>query len=519
MRAETAMGDLEVRTHDGPLRGFKLKAGGRAFAGIPFARPPIGELRFRPPVPPAPWRGVRDAARWPSAPAQPNGPFLGIAMPLLETSEDCLYLNVWTPSQAIAAPVMVWLFGGGFEMGSASPPHSDCTALMQRGNVMVSVNYRLGALGFLHLGDLDPDSDGRRTNLGLQDQLAALRWVQENIAVFGGDPDNVTVIGESAGAFSIGSLLGIPDADRLFRRAILHSGANRRIISAAVANSMAADLLGHLAVPPNDLTLLSATPVQDVLTAQRDVTDRSLATRNAPGGRIWGPVIDGIVVPSDPMQRVIKGERSSLDLLLTTMRDEAQIWEAMDPTGFEPADLEALVGEMRAWVDADCAAYLVDAYRQHDPLAPLARIRSRFLTDAIYRIPAVEMAEAHVARGSRVWMGIFTFARDAQRGAHHGLDLAFLFDDLATGGPFAEGLPPSTLANRLRDEVLERWTQFARSGAPGWPAYEPEGQRLTWLLGPEHIAAPDPGAEVRQIWKSRWRPPPDSNARSAATVT
>src|SRR4051812_46734226 len=232
-----------VDTTLGAVRGQALSDGGEVFAGIPFAAPPLGELRFRPPQPPVPWRGVRDGDRFAAAPAQGRPTLVGqqSKMPALPgfptgdlglTSEDCLYLNVWVPGPPAAEPrpALVWIYGGGFESGSAAPPYTDGAALArQTGTVVVAANYRLGALGFLHQPEIGA------VNLGVRDQIAALRWVRDNISGFGGDPDNITVAGQSAGAFSIGTLLAVPAAAGLFHKAILQSGSASRSFDPATA--------------------------------------------------------------------------------------------------------------------------------------------------------------------------------------------------------------------------------------------------------------------------------------------
>jgi len=217
-RVEIASGRIEGTHEDGVL----------VFRGIPYARPPQGALRLRAPLPPAPWPGVRDAKAFGAAAPQTPGRLAALLGSPTETYlEDCLYLNVWTPGTGAARrPVLVWLHGGAFSTGSGSQPIYRGARLAQRGDaVVVTVNYRLGALGYLHLPALGRDAEEASANFGLLDQLEALAWVRENIAAFGGDPANVTLFGESAGAMSVGTLLGTPRARGLFSRAILQSGA------------------------------------------------------------------------------------------------------------------------------------------------------------------------------------------------------------------------------------------------------------------------------------------------------
>ncbi|MGC9541182.1 carboxylesterase family protein [Streptomyces sp. UG1] len=315
---------LLTDTTTGTVRGSVLPHGGRLFAGIPFAAPPVGELRFRPPQPPRPWQGVRQADSFAPAPAQGASSLVPGASrtstfpafptaEIRETSEDCLYLNVWTPTttaEDALRPVIVWIYGGGYDAGSAAPPYSDgATLARQTGAVVVTANYRLGALGFLHLADLGSQWAGS-TNLALQDQMAALSWVRDNIASFGGDPGNITVAGQSAGAFSIGALLAAPAAAGLFHKAILQSGSTSRIFDRATATTMAEDLISALRLDsPEDLLTVAC---QRILDVQSTVVTGDIGQRNLPGGRSWGAVLDGSVLPVAPQQAVADGAAADI---------------------------------------------------------------------------------------------------------------------------------------------------------------------------------------------------------------
>jgi para-nitrobenzyl esterase len=261
--------DVLVETRRGPVRGV-AEGGLAVFRGLPFARPPVGPLRFRPPEPPEPWSGVRDAARFGPSASQ-NGALVGPLMSLgiSRTGEDCLYLNVWTPAADRARrPVLVWIHGGAFVLGSGSQMLYDGATLARRGDVVVvTVNYRLGALGFLRLRDRFGERLPASGNEGLLDQVAALEWVRDEIAAFGGDPGNVTIFGESAGAMSCATLLGMPRARGLFHRAILQSGAANYLWPRATASRIADQVLTDLAVAsPEDLR--AAAPAR-LLAAQR----------------------------------------------------------------------------------------------------------------------------------------------------------------------------------------------------------------------------------------------------------
>ena len=251
-----------VETASGRLRGVE-RDGVRAFLGIPYAAPPVGPLRFAAPVPPAAWAGERDAGAFgPAAPQQPDALVTRLGLfPEGPQAEDCLTLNVWTPAAGGRRAVMVWLHGGAFVGGSAGVPLYDGARLAREGDVVVvTLNYRIGALGFLALGP-------GRTNLGLRDQVAALAWVRRHAAAFGGDPERVTVFGESAGAGSLCALLAMPRARGLFGRAIVQSGAPAGVLSVAEAGERAAKLLAKLGLGPDDGPRLAAVPLADLLDA------------------------------------------------------------------------------------------------------------------------------------------------------------------------------------------------------------------------------------------------------------
>jgi para-nitrobenzyl esterase len=308
-----------VDTIYGPLHG-RQENSVIVWRGIPYAQAPVGELRFRAPQPPLPWPEVREATTF-----GPVAPQLSVGLEsrfdvrpdpalLPVQSEDCLFLNVWVPATATSTsqlPVMVWIHGGSFVTGSGSTPLYDGTRFAAHGEVVVvTLNYRLGPLGFLHLAELVPGCDN---NLGLLDQLMALRWVQANIQAFGGDPGCVTVFGESAGAMSIAALLGMPTAQGLFQAAILQSGATRlqlvaraKQVAEALANSLTAGDPAQLLTLPLDQLLQGA---QQLL-------------RTTPGGLPFQPVLDGQSLTMHPLAALAAGTWRGLPLLLGTNRDE-----------------------------------------------------------------------------------------------------------------------------------------------------------------------------------------------------
>jgi para-nitrobenzyl esterase len=320
---------LVVRTPYGLVAGNQ-ENDVAVFRGIPYARPPVGELRFRAPLPPEPWDGPRDATRFGPIAMQNPSPmdsvFGRVERPA--ASEDCLTLNVWTPAVSseflvpgsesapfqpgarnqgpgTRRPVMVWIHGGAFVGGSGSTPWYDGTSFAARGDVvLVTLNYRLGALGFLHLADLGGDAFAGSGNIGILDQVAALRWVRDSIAAFGGDPENVTIFGESAGAMSVGTLLGLPEARGLFRRAILQSGGAGNIKPAEAATEIARQMLAALDLGPHQLESLRTVPAEALLTAQAKVTEANRGGTGIP----FEPVIDGTVLPGPVLDSVAAGE-------------------------------------------------------------------------------------------------------------------------------------------------------------------------------------------------------------------
>ncbi|MGC7101353.1 carboxylesterase/lipase family protein [Amycolatopsis lurida] len=506
---------LLIDTTAGTVRGDALPDGGRVFAGIPFAAPPVGELRFRPPQPPQSWQGVRPADSFAPAPAQgtsglvPEGsgkssfPSFPTAE-IRETSEDCLYLNVWTPTttaEDAVRPVIVWIYGGGYEAGSAAPPYSDGAALArQTGAVVVAANYRLGALGFLHLADLGGQWAGS-TNLALQDQMAALRWVRDNIAAFGGDPGNITVAGQSAGAFSIGALLAAPAAAGLFHKAILQSGSTSRIFDRATATTIAEDLITALRLDdPEDLLTVAC---QRILDVQSTVVTGDIGQRNLPGARSWGAVLDGSVLPVAPQQAVANGAATGIPLLVGATRDEVRVFQMIGGDSFHPEDETALYTEMRRAGITE-PEKLLDAYRRRTAGSDdLSTLRCAFLTDALYRIPATRLAQAQVEAGGRAYHYLLVDEPcGPAMGAFHGADLLHVFDKLSVVGADT----PEHLT--ARDTLVGAWAAFAATGSPGWPLYATEAAGNSRAIGGSPADAgrmidEPPADDVTALWPAR----------------
>ena len=502
-----------ARTTQGTLRGTRPDDGTAAlFAGVPFAAPPIGPLRLRPPQLPTPWEGVREATEYRAGPAQrgADGPGGG------ETSEDCLYLNVWTPELAGRRPVLVWIYGGGFELGTASPPTTDGAALSRlTGAVVVAPNYRVGALGWLHPAGPDANEWRDSANLGLQDQTAALHWIRANIASFGGDPDNITVAGHSAGAFSIGALLTHPAARGTFHKAILHSGSIGRLYPPDLSSSITEDLMTQ--VGAKTMTELQSAPLPRIIEAQHAVIDQDFGARNLPGGRAWGLVHDGTVIAEDPAKAIAAGAATHIPLLIGANRDEFRTFQYLYASEhyLHPADEQALLSEMEL-AGVQHPRDLLEAYRSHPspdalrerpddrsdaqsstPSTELSDLRTRFLSDAVYRRRATHLAELQTKAGGAAHTYLFSAEPlGPHYGAFHGCERFYAFDQLAL-------LNIDTPEHRAaRDTLIDAWKGFLTDGDPGWPAYdmdEPDGTRAR-QIGGETPFVDEPPAYVSPWW-------------------
>jgi len=498
------MGEV-VRTTAGLVRGAAgLTPGITAFRGIPYAAPPIGPLRLRPPRPPKPWVGERAVAEPGPVAPQRQGPLERAFGGYGKADEDCLSVNVWTPGAdtAAARPVLVWVHGGSFTTGAGAIPWYDGSRLAARGDVVVvTFNYRLGALGFLHLADLGGEEWAGSGNLGLLDQVAALRWVRENIAAFGGDPERVTAFGESAGAMSITTLLAMPCAEGLFSRAILQSGAATFVQEADTATALAVNVLDELGVPHDDLGRLAEVPVDVILDAQA-----AAGGRRAGVGLAFVPVIDGATLPAHPEEALAAGAAAGVPVLAGTTRDEMRLFSAVAPDAFAAEDEAALVRHVAAIPDVGPghAEVIVAAYRHRWPEVSPAELHVIIHTDHAFRRPAQRLCTIQAKGGAGAWAYWFTWPSPilgGLLGSFHGLDIPFVFDNLAqpgiemlTGG--GEHL------QELADRMAGAWLAFARDGDPGWPAYDPVAERATMRfdLPPELLEDPDP--DLRRAWES-----------------
>jgi para-nitrobenzyl esterase len=499
-----------VETARGKVRGLR-KDGVLHWRGIPYAEPPRGPLRFLPPRPPAPWAGERDATRFGPLAEQSRDPritMLSGVGPNVAMDEDCLVLNVTSPAtRGARRPVVVWIHGGAFVMGSGSQPLYNGTSFAAHHDlVVVTLNYRLGVFGMLYLGDLlgEPYRQG---NALLLDQIAALRWVRENIAAFGGDPARITVVGESAGAISIGCLLGMPAARGLFDRAILQSGAPAlgqpgRDDATAVARAV----LAELGVGGEGLAdALAGVPAERLVAAQERVN-------RAYGISAFAPFVDGETIPRPPTEAVRDGDGARVPILLGTNRDE---WTLFDVFLGE-ASTEAIKARLRghlgdAFLHTHAAYLAARAARtpaRRAPRSPEAAAWLDAIGDAVLRVPVLRLADAH-ARHAPAWMYRFDWespALDGRLGATHALELPLVWNVLDL--PVSQILLNDLEAARpLAARMHAAWAAFIRGdapaadGLPAWPSYE-EPRRATLLIDRESRVADDPDAAVRELWRS-----------------
>jgi para-nitrobenzyl esterase len=499
-----------VETRSGKIEGTD-EDGLQVFRGIPYAAPPVGERRFAAPEREEPWAGVRSAARFgKSAPqAKVNLPLPGMDMG--ETGEDCLTLNVWTPSADSARrPVLVWIHGGGFIIGSGSQSIYDGKHLAGRGDVVVvTINYRLGPLGYLDLTRICPDLPGAVANAGMRDQAAALQWVHENIDAFGGNPGDVTIFGESAGGMSVGTLLAMPSAKGLFRRAIPQSGASHNFHTHDTATRVAEAFLENLGLSPAEATRSLRELPAEALTQGQDQTMASL------GGSLgllpFQPTLDDDSLPESPLDAIRTGHAADVQLMTGCTRDEWKLFAFLDMKIFQ-VDEAGLVDRLAKTVPEVDAHGLVETYRRaradRGQSVEPPELFFAIETDRIFRIPATRLVEAQCGQQPSTYLYRFDWESPALNGvlgACHAIELPFVFGTHAgPGGEMFSG--HGAEADALGARTMDAWLSFARNGSPGhdglpaWPAYELES-RPTLLLGPECRLELDVQAPERLFWE------------------
>lgn len=487
----------DVRVAGGWLRG-RLESGVAVFRGIPYAEPPVGGLRFAAPHPAGRWDGVRSALSYGPPPPQTDAPG-GIPSTQGTEAGDWLTVNVWSPAPDPVAklPVMVWIYGGGYTVGMSSWPEFDGGHLARDGGVvLVTFNYRLGMEGFAQL-------TGAPADRGLLDQVAALEWVRDNIVAFGGDPNEVTVLGESAGAGSVAALLAMPRAAGLFRRAVAQSVPGA-FFSAQLAEEVATACADELGLHPTVADLAGVDPA--LLALAGDAVAATMTARARRWGRIahrsilFAPVVDGDVLPATPWQALAAGTGRDVDLLAGHTRDEHRLFAVLTGVLGQVTPEHARTALQVFGPDPDGARRYRDAYPDAGPEQLYELVHS----DWLFRMPTLHLAQAQVTGGGRVHLYELAWTAPGLGGAFgacHGLDVPLVFGNLTSGGPAALiGDGPTGEATALSARMRAAWTSFATRGDPGWPAYD-SARRLTQVFDAATAVTTYPEERSRLIWQ------------------
>jgi len=484
-----------VRTDSGPVQGT-VENGITIYKGIPFAAPPLGDLRWRAPKSAAPWKNVLQADKF--APACMQVPIVMPALGLdaLTVSEDCLYLNVWTPAKSPKdkLAVMVWIYGGGFTIGGTSIGQYDGRNLAKKGVVLVSIAYRLGAFGFLASPELSADQGGHSGNYGLLDQIAGLQWVKKNIAAFGGDPGRVTIFGESAGGIAVSMLAASPLAKGLFTGAISESGGN--FGPERHANEGGTNMVSLATAEKNGTAYLSKLGVTSIADARKKSAEVILKNSNSALGGAW-PVFDGYVLLGDQYKLYEAGKYNDTPVLIGSNADEGAL--------FVPSIAAAVYQSSIHTGYGDYADKIFAAYPGDTDANALRSARDMF-RDATFAWPTWAWARLQ-SRTGKGKVFVYYFSHRPQYpntpqfkdwGASHGSEIAFVF------GNFSAAMAPTPADQAVSDEVSSYWVNFAKTGdpngagLPAWPAFTDANQRVMKLNDPSE-AIPVPNLDKLQV--------------------
>ncbi len=486
-----------VETTQGTCLG-SVADGVFSFKGIPYAQAPFGALRMKPPVPHSGWSGERDCTQYgPTVPKGPYPPPFDTLLPEpIIPGEECLNLNIWTPSLTDSSlPVLVWIHGGAFVNGTGSAEIYSGRNFARDGVVTVTINYRLGPDGFLYLGD-------GISNLGIQDQLLALKWVQQNIGKFGGDPDKVTVAGESAGAASVGTLLSMSQSEGLFRGAIMQSGAASHWLTPDTAKKVANYLAERLGIEPNR-EAFAEVAVDELVSAYMAL---SVEAQTIPDPMKWGeivrnsmifePVVDGDFIAAPPLDSLKNGAGSEVAVLIGTNEQEFNLFTV-------PAGIYDLVDDN--FVNLAATLYglgtdAVEVYRQIFPKVVPGELMGRIATDWFFRIPAIRLAEARSKVKSSTYCYEFRWKSplfDGKLGSCHAVEIPFVFDVL--DAPMVADLVGESPSGATAAVVHKGWVDFVTNLNPGWDRYDPDTRRVRVFGAPDEVEE-DPWSATRRLW-------------------
>jgi len=499
-------GDYIVDTTCGKIRGYRIYNDIISFKGIPYAEPPIGELRFRAPLPRSKWDDIFDAKHFGPIAPQPS---IGLASSQIEkpeqSEEGCLTLNVWTPAlDNKKRTVMFWIHGGAFEMGNGQ---FNGEILAKRGDVVIiSINYRLGALGFLYV-------PGKTANVGLLDQVLALKWVKDNINNFGGDKNRVCIFGESAGGESISALMAMPSAKGLFKRAIIQSNVcDPYNLKPSQGSLYSKKVFEHTRVEYDDLESLRETPVKKLIRAysrvQQDLSHLPMIIDYYP------PYVDGKILPESPFEAIKSGSMKNIEILAGSNENEYKLWNLWDPKANTITEEQVhqnfqtflkYLGQSKQKINE-----FIDVYKNAsvNEFSTIERdMMDNFYTDVMFRIPVMRFLELQSKFQPNVYLYLFRWKspwQNGKLGAYHGLDVAFVWGILSeTVGPFITKRTEET--NLLSNQMMDCWINFAKlgnpnhQGIPKWPVYNPK-TRATMIFDKKTEVVIDPLSNARSIW-------------------
>jgi para-nitrobenzyl esterase len=504
-----AIDDRVVETTHGPVRGGD-DGHIRTWKGIRYAAPPVGDLRFRVPEPPQRWTEVADATSFGPACPQPSFPNMPLDLGAPQ-GEDCLSLNVWASSDTEPGdgkPVLVWLHGGAYILGSSGQALYDGRRLAGGDVVVVTVNYRLGALGFL---DLSSFSGARRrfdSNIGLHDVLAALRWVRDNIAAFGGDPRKVTLFGESAGAGIVTTLLAAPAAEGLFVGAIAQSSPATSVYDRDRARRVTQGVLDKLGIAPSDVNRLLDAPIAAILAASQEAFDE--VPVRSPGTLAFVPIVDGDLLHDYPVRLAQQGRTHAVPLIIGTNKREAALFRLMRSPlmPITPRAITSMFTQIAAEqpdLQLPTQQEIVSAYSRMRRKARSLRIA----TDVGFRMPSVWLAEGH-SRVAPVYLYRFDYSTPFMKlllvSAAHGTELPYVWGNLGAPKDPTLKLGGAKTAKAVSKRVRTRWINFAAHGKPVGPAGEPEwttyqgADRACLLIAKRDTVVRDVDARIRAAW-------------------
>jgi len=492
-----------VNTSNGPIRGLTEDGDIYAFKGIRYGAPPVGELRFKPPIRPEPWMEPADAAAFGNRAMQGQGP--GASEDLPEINEDCLFLNVWTPGVDNAErPVMVWLHGGGFSSGSGGDLFCEGKNLARKGDVVVvTVNHRLNVFGFLQLGEEWGSDYGSSGQAGMLDIVMSLEWVRDNIARFGGDPGNVTIFGESGGGRKGAMLMAMPSAAGLFHKAIIQSGSGLDAPSKADAVVLGRALLENLGIAEGDTEALANADAQTIFEAQPASPPSSVPGQLTVPSRGFTPCIDGIALERKPFIPDAPALSADIPLLIGSNKDEMSIFRSSDPkfgthTEEEFEDYVRQVLPRRAGRLIPALRSAFPEYSPTDLIVAADSMKGYWVATLMQAERKAVQSVAPVYVYQLAWE---TRADNGRLRAHHALDVPLIFNNVET---MRSMVGPGPEPQRMADIMSSAWTAFARSGNPGtdglpeWPAYEPNN-RATMIFDTECRIEKDPYENIRRI--------------------